>query len=119
MARKNASTVTDDEVEVRAVEAPASGRDYDDSPMDARFLDLDDQAESPFLRGQKRVPVRRGALPRKAADRIKLFLLLLLVVGLIGLVVVTLYRYCATSWRFRIESGDNVEMLGTRHVPRS
>ena len=32
---------------------------------DARLLDLDVEQESPFLRGQKRVPVRRGPLPKK------------------------------------------------------
>ena len=63
------------------IAAPASGRGYDESPLDARMLDLDDEGESPFLRGQKRVPVRRGALPRKATDRIKLLLIVLLVVG--------------------------------------
>lgn len=116
MARKNVSTLPDDEVEVRAKDAPASGRGYDD--IDSRFLDLEDEAESPFLRGQKRVPVRRGALPRKAADRIKLLLIVLLWVGLVGLVAVTFYRYGTQSWRFRIDSGDNIEVVGTGHVAR-
>ena len=35
---------------------------------DARLLDLDAEQESPFLRGQKRVSVRRG-LPKKSRDR--------------------------------------------------
>src|SRR5271165_2979981 len=65
MARKTTSTLPEEEFEA-AVESRASARSFDESPLDARMLDLDDEGESPFLRGQKRVPVRRGALPRKA-----------------------------------------------------
>ena len=83
------------------------------------MLDLDEEGESPFLRGQKRVPVRRGVLPRKAADRIKLLLVLLLIAGAVGLVTVTLYRYSTQSWRFRLDSSDNIEILGMRNVTRS
>ena len=35
------------------------------------MVDLDAEEESPFLRGQKRVPVRLGAIPRKTAKRLK------------------------------------------------
>ena len=71
----------DEELEARVSDAAARSRSFDESPLDARMLDLDDEAESPFLRGQKRVPVRRGALPRKAAGRLKIALILTLVVG--------------------------------------
>ena len=37
---------------------------------DARMLDLDVEQESPFLRGQKRVSVRRGHSPKKTATRL-------------------------------------------------
>jgi cell division protein FtsQ len=118
MARKTTSTLPEEEFEA-ASESRASSRAYDESPLDARVLDLDEEGESPFLRGQKRVPVRRGALPRKAADRIKLLLVVLLVVGLAALIGVTLYRYGTQSWRFRIDSSDNIEVLGNRNVARA
>ena len=118
MARKSTSTLPDEDFEAVA-EPRASSRAYDDSPLDARILDLDEEGESPFLRGQKRVPVRRGALPRKAAGRIKLLMLTLLVVGVLGLVAVTLYRYGTQSWRFRVDSSDNIEVLDTRNVTRA
>jgi len=66
MARKTTSTLPEEEFDA-APEPRTSSRLYDDSPLDARILDLDEEGESPFLRGQKRVPVRRGPLPRKAA----------------------------------------------------
>lgn len=118
MARKSTSTLPDEDFEAVA-EPRGSSRAYDDSPLDTRMLDLDEEGESPFLRGQKRVPVRRGALPRKAAGRIKFLMLALLVVGVFGLVSVTLYRYTTQSWRFRVDSSDNIEVLGTRNVTRA
>jgi len=114
MARKSTSTVTEEDFE-----PVAESRSYDDSPLDARMLDLDEEGESPFLRGQKRVPVRRGALPRKTADRIKLLLVVLLVLGVVGFVAVNLYRYATQSWRFRLDSSDNIEIVGMRNVSRS
>jgi len=118
MARRSTSTLPEEDFE--AVPAPrAPSRSYEESPLDARMLDLDEEGESPFLRGQKRVPVRRGVLPRKAADRIKLLLVLLLLLGAIGLASVTLYRYATQSWRFRMDSSENIEILGMRNVTRS
>ena len=32
---------------------------------------------------------------------------------------VTLYRYGTQSWRFRVDSSDNIEVLGTRNVTRA
>ena len=118
MARKAASTFPGEDFEA-AAESREQSRDFDDSPLDARVLDLDDEGESPFLRGQKRVPVRRGALPRKSADRIKLLLVVLLVVGVVALIGVTLYRYGTQSWRFRIDSSENIDIAGNRNVTRS
>ncbi len=118
MARKSASTLPEEDFDA-VTEPRASSRSYDESPLDARVLDLDEEGESPFLRGQKRVPVRRGALPRKAADRVKLLMVVLLVVGAIGLVAVTLYRYGTQSWRFRLDSSDNIDILGNRNVSRA
>ncbi len=118
MARKSASTLPEEEFDAVA-EPRASSRSFDESPLDARMLDLDEEGESPFLRGQKRVPVRRGALPRKAADRVKLLMLVLLVLGAIGLVAVTLYRYGTQSWRFRLDSSDNIDVRGNHNVSRT
>src|SRR6516164_4802326 len=117
MARKTTSTLPAEDFDpVR--EPRASSRSYEESPLDARILALNEEDESPFLRGQKRVPVRRGALPRKTADRVKILLILLLVLGAMGLIAVTLYRYSTQSWRFRIDSSDNIEVRGNHNVSR-
>lgn len=118
MARKNASTISEDELET-APAAPSSGGRFDDGPLDGRLFDLDDDAESPFLRGQKRVPVKRSALPRKALDRVKVLLLVLLIGGAVALVAITFYRYTTQSWRFQIDSSDNLQVLGAHNVSRA
>jgi cell division protein FtsQ len=119
MARKGSSTAPDDELEARVSEAAVRSCSFDESPLDARMLDLDDEAESPFLRGQKRVPVRRGALPRKAASRLKIALILVLVLGSAALIWITLQQYATRSWRFRIDSSDNIQVSGNSRVSRS
>ncbi len=83
---------------------------------DARMLDLDGEEESPFLRGQKRVSVRRGPLPKKAAAGLKWVALVLAVAGVCGMAAAALYRYGERSWRFRIESSDNLEITGIHSV---
>ncbi|HKD83856.1 MAG TPA: FtsQ-type POTRA domain-containing protein [Terriglobales bacterium] len=83
------------------------------------MLDLDDEAESPFLRGQKRVPVRRGALPRRTAGRVKLALQVGSAIVVVALLWAALERYGAQSWRFRLDSSDNISISGTNNVSRS
>ena len=98
--------------------ANASRYSDDDSPIDTTLLDLDPEEQQPFLRAQKRVPVRRGPLPKKAATRIRAALLVMLVLGVAAVAVGAFYRYGSTSWRFRIDSGDLIEVEGTTHVSR-
>jgi cell division protein FtsQ len=87
----------------------------DDSP---RVLDLDPEEESPFLRAQRRVPVRRGPLAKKTANRLKVVLVVLAVVGALVVCASVLYSYGEHSWRFRIRSSNNIEIGGTQTVSR-
>ena len=84
---------------------------------DARLVDLEEEEqESPFLRGQKRVSVRRGSLPPKTANRLMWVVLSLVVLGILGAAGATVYRYGKHSWRFRIDSSDQIEVAGADHV---
>src|SRR5581483_492951 len=86
---------------------------------DARLLDLDAEKESPFLRAQKRVSARRSPLPKKTARRL-IWVALALVLALVGFVfAAALYHYGEHSWRFRLDSSDNIEMSGLGNVSRS
>jgi cell division protein FtsQ len=119
MARKNSSVLLEDELEEAPNGAARRARRDEESPLDARMLDLDDEAESPFLRGQKRVPVRRGALPRKAASRVKIIVVVLCIGVGVALQAIALQRYGTRSWRFRLDSSDNIAISGTSNVTRA
>ena len=86
--------------------------------LDPRLLDLEKDEEPAFLRGQKRVPVRRGPLPKKAANRLKIALLTMVALGVVAAVALTLYDYGAHSWRFRVEGSEQIEIAGLHNVTR-
>ncbi len=112
MARKSGSTISQEELYPLADEPVRQDLD------DARLVDLDAEEESPFLRGQKRVSVRRGSLPRKTATRL-LWATIAATVVLFSIVAVgALYRYGEHSWRFRIDSSDDIELAGLENVNR-
>lgn len=85
---------------------------------DARLLDLDAEKESPFLRAQKRVPARRSPLPKKTATRILWALLVIAIAGVFAVAASWLYHYGQHSWRFRLNSSDDIEMNGLSNVTR-
>jgi cell division protein FtsQ len=106
----------------RGTNAPArtvSRPTAEEDDLDPRLLDLDDAQETPFLRAPKRVPVRRGALPRKTADRLKIATLALLCLAVVTVAGYQIYRYGATSWRFRIDSSDDIQIAGLQNVTRT
>ncbi len=121
MARKNSSPVADEELEERIRGSAKRAAELDESPLDARMLDLDDDVESPFLRGQRRVPVRSGPLPlpRDTRGRLKIALIVGVITAAVATIGVVLHRYGTDSWRFRVDSSDNISISGTNKVPRA
>jgi cell division protein FtsQ len=113
MARKNSPTISQEEMFTSSEDAVRPDLD------DARMLDLDADEESPFLRAQKRVSVRRGALPKKAATRLKWVLLAVLILTVLGFGAGSLYSYGQHSWRFRIQSSDDISITGNHSVTRA
>jgi cell division protein FtsQ len=111
VARKSSSSAVQEELYPLPSQAPEH-EPFDD----ARLVDLEAEQESPFLRGQKRVSVRRGSLPKKTATRLLLSLLALVLLAILGAVGITLYGYGKHSWRFRINSSDQIEVSGAEHV---
>ena len=100
MARKTGSTISQEEL------YPTAGEPAREELDDARLLDLDVEDESPFLRGQKRVSVRRGSLPKKTASRLTWGAIALTLVLLCGMAIAALYHYGERSWRFRVDSSE-------------
>jgi len=113
MARKTGPTISQEELYPLADEPVSEQLD------DARLLDLDVEQESPFLRAQKRVSVRRGSLPRKTATRLAWATIALGVALLCVVATGALYHYGERSWRFRVISSDDIEITGLGNVPHS
>ena len=113
MARKNGPTILQEEL------YPPPGAAQREEVEDARLLDLEEEQESPFLRGQKRVSVRRGTLPKKTAQRLIWAAISVTLLLILGGGAAALYHYGERSWRFRIDSSDNIEISGLQNVTRS
>jgi cell division protein FtsQ len=112
MARKSSPTIVQEEL------YPPPGepeRELDD----ARLVDLDAEEESPFLRGQRRVSARRGAVPRKTLHLLAWSAVALVVACVAGIAGTTLYEYGEHNWRFRIQSSDDILVTGTHNVPHA
>jgi cell division protein FtsQ len=128
VARKSSSSAVQEELypvpgsredDPRANYAPerdASARERFDG---ARVVDLEADQDSPFLRGQKRVSARRGSLPKKTAAGLKWGVLALAALAMLGAFGAALYSYGKHSWRFRIDSSDQIEVSGAQHVSRA
>jgi cell division protein FtsQ len=113
MARKSGPTILQEELYPSGAER---GREEID---DARLVDLDVNEESPFLRGQKRVSARRSSLPKKTASRLLWALVAAFLMCVGGIGVAALYHYGERSWRFRVESSDNIEVTGMQNVTKA
>jgi cell division protein FtsQ len=113
MARRNVPPAQDD-LEL------TPGAEYVPATLDdARLVDLESEQESPFLRAQKRVSVRRGSLPQKTAHRLKRAAIAAALLLLIAVAAGMAMQYGAHSWRFTLDSSDNIEIGGTHNVSRA
>jgi cell division protein FtsQ len=82
-------------------------------PLDAGLTEDDGEDEQPqFRRASKRVPVRRGALPRNTVSRVREAAVLLLLLAALGSATYGTYRFAMHSWRFRVRSDHDIELAG-------
>ena len=116
MARKESPTILQEELYPSGpVREPFPREELDD----ARLVDLDVPEESPFLRAQKRVSARRSSLPRKTANRLLWAAVAVGVLGVLAGAAAVLYQYGEHSWRFRIDSSDNIDVVGNENVTKA
>jgi len=113
MARKSGPTILQEEL------YPPSAGAAREEMDDARLVDLDVDEESPFLRGQRRVSARRSSLPKKTANRLLWGVVAAAVTCVAVLGAAALYHYGEHSWRFRVESSDNIAVTGMQSVTKS
>jgi cell division protein FtsQ len=126
-AQANSRTSTDNDSKVSSRTRSSADRraitmDDDDSELliNREDLDLDlDGEEAQFLRTNRRVPVRRNAIPKKAASQLKIAGVIAAVAVACGGLSAWAYSYGMTSWRFRIQSSDAVEITGVKNASRA
>lgn len=93
----------------------ATGRE----DISTRAMDLENDEEALFLRTEKRIPVRRGAIGKKTASRLKAAIILGVAVALLGCLAWAAHDYGTSAARFRIASKDNIEITGVANAPRA
>ncbi|MGA8428407.1 MAG: FtsQ-type POTRA domain-containing protein [Candidatus Sulfotelmatobacter sp.] len=113
MGRKSGSTIVQEEL------YPPSAQHAREELDDARLMDLDVEEESPFLRGQKRVSARRSSIPKKTVNHLLWVAIAVMILCCAGLLMAGLYRYGEKSWRFRVDSSDDIEITGTENVTKA
>ena len=117
MARKANSTILQEELYPPSADARA---DFSRNELDdARLIDLDVDEESPFLRAQKRVSARRSSIPKKTASGLLWATIAATIFGVGTVAAAGLYHYGERSWRFRVESSDDIEITGMQNVTRA
>ena len=118
MARKSSGTILQEELY-----PPSAGLSHSEATRevvdDARLVDLDVDEESPFLRGQKRVSARRSSIPKKTASRLLWASIAAAVLCVAAIAAAGLYEYGEHSWRFRIDSSDNIDVTGMQNVTKA
>jgi cell division protein FtsQ len=90
-----------------------------DSEFDADSSLADPNPELQFRRADRRVTVRKGALPKKTAGRIRIAIIAAAALSLAAVAYGSVYSYGTRSWRFRMQSSDDISVSGLHKVPRS
>jgi len=114
-----------DDAQFKEVDDPtrvevASDRDHElASEFDPESSLADTSPENQFRRAERRIAVRRGALPKKTASRIRVALIAIVLLSMAAVAYGSAYRYGTRSWRFRVESSDDISVSGLGKVTRS
>jgi cell division protein FtsQ len=83
-------------------------------PLDAGLSEDDgeDDQQQQFRRANKRIPVRRGALPRKTASRVRKAAAVALVLAALWVGIYEVRAFALRSSRFRVRSANDIELAG-------
>src|SRR5579885_3463493 len=76
----------------------------------------ENDSEPQFRRAERRVSVRKSALPKKTASRLRIASVAALVLCCAGASYAAAYRYTSRNWRFTLDSSDNIALAGNEKV---
>jgi cell division protein FtsQ len=88
-------------------------------PGSVRLLGEEDDDELPVLRTRRRIPVKRGPLPRGRLGRILVLGGALAVLSLVIAACLAVHSFFMTDARFRIETASSIQVLGNSQVTRA
>jgi len=88
-------------------------------PIDDLSNEVESSSDSQFMRAQRRVAVRKGPVTKKTAQRLRWTVIAAAVIGALTVSAFWIGYYATTSWRFRIESGSDIETAGLTKVTRA
>ena len=102
---------------------PSTGRETDArAPRPARAkAEPEDDADEPFLRARRRVPVRRGLLPgwaRSGWGKLALAVAVLTALGAVAAAILGVRAFLDHDPRFRIDSSASIQTLGNSQLSR-
>lgn len=99
--------------------AAARERAVHSDRFEAHTIELEDEEDSQFFRTEKRVPIRRSPLGKKAQVQVKKALVISAIVLVFATTALAAYRYGIHSWRFRVDSSENLEISGVHNASRA
>ena len=114
-----------DDAKIKEVEIPTrvdvvSDRDRELEPeFDADSSLADTTPEPQFRRAERRISVRKSALPKRTASRLRIAVMVVAAITLAAVAYGSVYRYGTRSWRFRVDSSDDITISGLNKVTRS
>jgi cell division protein FtsQ len=93
----------------------AKARAEDEYPS----IEIDSEEEARFLRAERRVPVRRISLSKRVALQLRYAFVIAIAAAALGCIAWAAGDYGRHSWRFRIDSSDNLEITGVQNASRT
>jgi cell division protein FtsQ len=82
-------------------------------------IEIDQEDEARFMRAERRVRVRRISLSKKVALQLRYACIIAIAVTALGCMAWATRDYARHSWRFRIDSSDNLEITGVQNASRT
>jgi cell division protein FtsQ len=108
----------DDVFRPHAVSRPRPLPPFAEADSARPFTEEDGEEDIPVLRTRRRVPVKRGRLPKGRLGRILIVAAIAAVFALVIAILLSIHSFFMTDARFRIDSASSIQVLGNSEVTR-
>jgi cell division protein FtsQ len=108
----------DDVFRPHAVSRPRPLPPFSEADPARPFADEGDEDELPVLRTRRRIPVKRGRIPKGRLGRILILSGIAAAIALVIAILISVHSFFMTDARFRIDSASSIQVLGNSQVTR-